>query len=336
MNFRFLFLCIIALILTLTPAAGQTGLYSYEGGYFLRNGSHWEEYRPDTKVGVWSTYEQYNEEQNFFNIKNSKCSVSVPKNTSCSFYYAEPGGEWESIYTTCEIYDYMPSEARNIYCYKGGYFVRDGMDWYEYRPGDRHGVWNSYEQLNSDGNFIYLTCKSADFHIGIPKTESIGSIYMKKGDGEWTPIYTLTGIYDSGKGYEYSIPFGKLHSEDSADSLSMYSCINIDCDGTGRVRYSDKNYSFEFSAANLYEASGDIGSMLFMLLVGGSPGDSEGFVLYADEEMKEEVLSYTKAYGKIVCEVTGVPGLEAMEFMDCENESPGERIHDLIRNVDFL
>ena len=70
---------------------------------------------------------------------------------------------------------------------------------------------------------------------------------------------------------------------------------------TGRVRYSDKNYSFEFSAANLYEASGDIGSMLFMMLVGGSPGDSEGFVLYADEEMKEEVLSYTKAYGKIVC-----------------------------------
>ena len=44
----------------------------------------------------------------------------------------------------------MPSDARDIYCYKGGYFVRDGLDWYEYRPGDRHEVWNSYKQVNSD------------------------------------------------------------------------------------------------------------------------------------------------------------------------------------------
>lgn len=106
---------IVTLLFMLTPAAGQTGLYSYKGGYFLRNGSHWEEYRPDSKIGVWATYEQYNEESNFFNIKNSNCSVSVPKNTSGNFFYALPGGEWSEIYTTSEIYDYMPSDARDIY-----------------------------------------------------------------------------------------------------------------------------------------------------------------------------------------------------------------------------
>lgn len=92
MSCRNFLVSIVTLLFILTPAAGQTGLYSYKGGYFLRNGSHWEEYRPDSKIGVWATYEQYNEESNFFNIKNSSCCVSVPKNTSCNFFYALPGG----------------------------------------------------------------------------------------------------------------------------------------------------------------------------------------------------------------------------------------------------
>lgn len=79
MSCRNFLVSIVTLLFILTPAAGQTGLYSYKGGYFIRNGSHWEEYRPDSKIGVWATYEQYNEESNFFNIKNSSCSVSVPK-----------------------------------------------------------------------------------------------------------------------------------------------------------------------------------------------------------------------------------------------------------------
>lgn len=94
MKYRFLLVSILALIPTLIPAFGQTGIYSYDGGYFLRNGSHWEEYRPDYKTGVWASYEQYNEEANFFNIKNSACSVSVPKTASANFFYAKPGEDW--------------------------------------------------------------------------------------------------------------------------------------------------------------------------------------------------------------------------------------------------
>ena len=327
---------IVTLLFMLTPAAGQTGLYSYNGGYFLRNGSHWEEYRPDIKIGVWATYEQYNEESNFFNIKNSSCCVSVPKNTSGNFFYAQPGGEWSEIYTTREIYDYMPSNARDIYCYKGGYFVRDGLDWYEYRPGDKHEVWNSYKQVSSDINFMYLTSENGDFHIGIPKSESAGSIYMKKGDGDWTAIYTLTGIYDCGKGYEYSIPFGKMKSEDSTDSLSIYSRINIDNNGSCQVRYSDKTYPFKYSSESLYEASyGDIGAMFFMMLAGGYTGDTKGFVLYRDNDNNDEVLSYTDTSGKVMCTVTDVPGLATTEFWDCHEKSSGEQIHEKIANAEF-
>ena len=331
MNYRFLLASMIMLLSALTQAIGQTGLYTYNGGYFLRNGSHWEEYRPDAKPGVWATYEQYNEEANFFNIKNSLCFVSVPKTTSCNFFYAKPGYEWSQIYTTSEIYDYMPGSARDIYCYDGGYFVRDGMDWYEYRPGEKHDVWNEYEQVKADGSFIYLTCKYSDFHIGIPLTGSISSIYIRKGDGDWAPIYTLTGVYDSGKGYEYSIPFGKMHSENSSDSLSVDSRININSDGTCQVRCADNNYPFEFSSYEQYESSGfDVGSMFFLLLLGAGPGNTEGFVLYKDEDKTDEVLSYTETDGKIICTVSGINGLPTTEFWDCKDSDPGEQIHEKV------
>ena len=58
MKYRFLLVSILALLQTLIPAFGQTGLYSYDGGYFLRNGSHWEEYRPAERHEVWNEYEQ--------------------------------------------------------------------------------------------------------------------------------------------------------------------------------------------------------------------------------------------------------------------------------------
>lgn len=328
MKYRFLLVSILALIPTLIPAFGQTGLYSYDGGYFLRNGSHWEEYRPDYKTGVWASYEQYNEEANFFNIKNSACSVSVPKTASANFFYAKPGEDWTQIYTTSEIYDYLPDFAKDIYCYNGGYFVRDGMDWYEYRPAERHEVWNEYKQVKADGNFIYLKCNDNDFMIGIPLTASLGSIYIKRGDGDWSTIYTLTGIYDCGKGYEYSIPFRKMRTENDSDSLLVDARININSDGTCQVRYSDKKYPFEFSSYEEYESTDfDAGSMFLMWIFGAS-SDREGFVLYKDDDKTNEVLSYIiNADGKIACTVRGIPGLPATEFWSCKDSDPGDDIH---------
>lgn len=58
MEYRFLLVSVLTLLSTLIPAFGQTGLYSYDGGYFLRNGSHCEEYRPAERHEVWNEYEQ--------------------------------------------------------------------------------------------------------------------------------------------------------------------------------------------------------------------------------------------------------------------------------------
>ena len=115
----------------------------------------------------------------------------------------------------------------------------------------------------------------------------------------------------------------------------MYSRVNIDNNGTCQIRYSDKSYPFKYSSESLYEASyGDIGSMFFMMLAGYT-GDTKGFVLYRDNDNKDEVLSYTSTSGITVCTVTDVPGLGTMEFRDCLDESPGEQIHEKIADLEF-
>lgn len=76
---RVIITCALSLISAIGTFAQTTGLYAYDGGYFIKNGNSWEEYRPDVSEGVWATYEQYNEEANFYNIQNSLCVVSVPK-----------------------------------------------------------------------------------------------------------------------------------------------------------------------------------------------------------------------------------------------------------------
>ena len=86
---------------------------------------------------------------------------------------------------------------------------------------------------------------------------------------------------------------------------------------------------------SLYEASyGDISSMFFMMLAGYT-GDTKGFVLYRDNDNKDEVLSYTSTSGITVCTVTDVPRLGTVEFRNCLDESPGEQIHEKIANLEF-
>ena len=77
--------------------------------------------------------------------------------------------------------------------------------------------------------------------------------------GDWTAVYTLTGIYDCGKGYEYSIPFEMQHTEDSTDSLSIYTRINIDNNlienAIRPLALGRKNYLFCGNDASAYRAA---------------------------------------------------------------------------------
>lgn len=85
-------------------AAQITGLFTYEGGYFVKDGNNWAEYRPQSKDGVWASYMKYDEDENYYYINNSKCSLCVPKKKHNKFYISK-NNEWKVIYNTTDIYD---------------------------------------------------------------------------------------------------------------------------------------------------------------------------------------------------------------------------------------
>lgn len=337
-------LSVLLFILSFGVLSGQesreTGLFVYDGGYFVKSGDSWSEYRPDQREGVWATYEQYNEEEKFYNLRNSQCYVSVPKSTVNLFYYAAPGEKWEPIYTTKAIYEYMPDSARGIYCYNGGYFVRDGLSWREYRPDDKRYLWAEYEQSATDEHFFYIGNEINN--VAIPKDERDGYIYLSK-DDEWNPIYSLVGIYDCGKGFDYSMEFDWSQAydpdkSDYKDSVLIKSRISLCLDGRGELRQSESRTPFSFKSVDLYESTVEKSSEYYVIrfLLGlsdifDSTDSDKGFVLYAKEDGEDEILAYVSSSNGTSC-VVNIPGLSPGRLSGCNNTDVGDRVHDLIES----
>lgn len=336
---------ILSLVLSVITAIGAfaqpTGLYTYDGGYFVRNGDNWTEYRPGKNEGVWATYTQYNEEEHFFNIANNLCDVSVPKSSVNKFYIARnKEGDWEPLYDTKEIYDYMPSSGCGIYCYKGGYFVRDGLKWREYRPADKRGVWAEYDQQSYDGHFFYII--NDNNHVAVPVSESAGDIQLFK-DMEWRPIYSLAGIYDFAAGYEYSLSFSWYRKYDSeteeyGDSLAVPCRVSFDSHGNGEVRYSQTSKPFDFKSFGLYDnQSSAAGSFLLLLFLGmdGFSDNEEGFVFYSESDGETPVITYVAGSDDATCSIESVPGLPKLLFGGCDSKDVGEEVRSLIADKSF-
>ena len=328
-------LSVLLFLLSFGLVSGQeTGLFVYDGGYFVRNGNSWEEYRPDKNEGVWATYEQYGEEENFYNLRNSMCYVSVPKSTVNAFYYAPPGEAWKPIYTTKAIYEYMPDASRGIYCYQGGYFVRDGLVWREYRPADKRELWAEYDQINTDEHFFYISNETDK--VAIPMEEDNKYIYLAKGD-EWKPIYSLVGIYDSGKGFDYSMGFGscQIYDRDAGefkDSIALVSRVSLSLDGRGEVRYSETRVPFTFSSMDLYESTSDKDSADYLMaFLFGYYSSPEGFVLYAQKDGVDEILTYVDTAAGAYC-VLNLPGQPRVRLSGCDDTEVGARIHNVIQD----
>lgn len=336
---------IVALILSVISVASAfaqtTGLYTYDGGYFVRNGDNWTEYRPAKKEGVWATYTQYNEEEHFFNITNYLCDVSVPKSSVNKFYIARnKDGDWKPVYDTKEIYDYMPSSGCGIYCYKGGYFVRDGLKWREYRPADKRSVWAEYDQDSYDKYFFYI--KNDNNRVAVPVSESDGDIQLFNGS-EWEPIYSLTGIYDFAAGYEYSLSFSwyKVYdseTEDYGDSLAVPCRVSFDSYGNGRVRYSETSKPFGFKSFDLYTNTEDsaVGSLLFLLFLGMDGFTAEdGFVFYSDDEGTSPVMTYISSSDDATCTIESAPGIPKLILGGCNSKDVGDKVRSLIADKSF-
>lgn len=239
----------LTLLLFVADAAAQTtGLFTYKGGYFVKAGDNWTEYRPQDKDGVWATYTQYGEEANYYQVSNSSCSLSIPKADGYNFYIWQDG-EWMTVYTTKHVYGYFEGQSREIYAHnQGGYFTRDGSTWREYRPDKKAGIWATYTQYKEDDNFFYM--RSSVSEVCVPKEEH-NDFYLLN-DGKWMKCYTTSAIYDQYGAFDYVLDFSHYKVADSNGKLQDYKSPAKLCfsrNGHGMIVCGHGKYRFDFEAA---------------------------------------------------------------------------------------
>ena len=58
MKKKILLTVLIAVAGIMSTVAQTTALVTYQGGYFIKNGNDWIEYRPADKVEPWNEYKQ--------------------------------------------------------------------------------------------------------------------------------------------------------------------------------------------------------------------------------------------------------------------------------------
>ena len=304
----FLFVCAIG-----NSYAQTTGLFTYNGGYFIKNGNAWSEYRPEEREEAWATYTHYNEEADFYNIKNNRCSLSVPKRANKLFYIYKNNG-WEMIYDTREIYNYFNDASRKIYCYEGGYFVRDGDTWREYRPIKEKGIWSTYTQYNEDDN--YYMVENSLCKVSIPKTANNDFYIMN--NNKWEKCYVSTNIYDVTSYYDFNF-FYKYYkvsnSEGKMQDMQSPARISFDRKGKGAIYCNGKTYPFTFKSLcilTLKNSDKEIGFRLSF--------DDDNFIAFMDDWCMVNVENFCPF----------------MNFMDNTNTSSAEAVKNLIKSKEFF
>ena len=311
--FRLINLLIIAFFtLTTIQCFAQTGLYTYNGGYFIQDGKTWTEYRPNDKDGIWATYTQYNEEENFYNIKSSVSTVSVPKKSSNNFYIYN-NNKWEVVYYTKEIYNYFDDTSRQLYCYKGGYFAKDGDNWREYRPDDKRGIWATYTQYNEEENFYNI--KSSACTVSIPKKSS-NNFYIYN-NNKWEVIYTTSSIYDITAEYDFNFIYNyhKISDNNKMQEVNSPARVSFNRNGQGQISCGGETYKFTFSTiaiSTLKNSDHEIGFRIKLT--------EDKYIQFFDNW----------------CMISNEPDIPFMTFIDLKNMHNIEKVKNLINTKSFF
>lgn len=196
-----LLVCIVVSILI----NAQSVLCLYKGGYFIRNGNTWYEYRPQSKDAVWNQYTQYSTDDNYYYVKNSVCKISIPKKPNNSIWINK-GSDWKVLYTTIHVYNYCPQRSSHLFCFEDGFFIKKGNKWDLYMPlKSATEVWNSYTEYKKDKDYYYI--KNSKDDIAIPRSPNNSFYLMKSGD--WKKWKSSLALYDAqsknaGSGLEYA------------------------------------------------------------------------------------------------------------------------------------
>ena len=272
MNKRLSLTTMLAIISFVSLVAQTTALVPYVGGYFVKNGDEWTEYRPADKVGKWSTYKQYKENDIFFYVKNKKCNLAIPKlGKDMIFIDREKNGKWEQVYTTIDVHHQCTEPDGLFYCYNdgrgrehNGYFVRlDGGVWHEYAPGKKRGVWAEFKQTGEDKD--YFIVESTENIVRIPKREGLNFIITKPGYDGWRGGYTTKAIYDRSAAYLYHFDFEYHGTAKRGNNFKLNKKggrISLDNKCNLQIAFGGKHYDFVYQSIEIVEGQGGLSSLV--------------------------------------------------------------------------
>ena len=262
----------LAIVSFVSLMAQTTALVPYVGGYFVKNGDEWTEYRPTDKVGKWSTYKQYKENDTFFYVKNKKCNLAIPKlGKDMIFIDREKNGKWEQVYTTIDVHHQCTEPDGLFYCYNdgrgrehNGYFVRlDGGVWHEYAPGKKRGVWAEFKQTGEDKD--YFIVESTENIVRIPKREGLNFIITKPGYDGWRGGYTTKAIYDRSAAYLYHFDFEYHGTAKRGNNFKLNKKggrISLDNKCNLQIAFGGKHYDFVYQSIEIVEGQGGLSSLV--------------------------------------------------------------------------
>ena len=247
--------------------AQTTALVTYEGGYFIKNGKEWTEYRPADKVEPWNEYKQYKEDDKFFYIESKRCNVSIPKISHDKIYVdRKKNDNWEVVYNTLNVHLLCPEGDALYYTYRNhslkhyeydGYFVRDNLNWREYRPRLKSGVWAEFKQTAEDRK--YFTIESSNNIVYIPKTTDDDIIIKEKNNNNWTGGYAIQAVYDRSATYRYNyyyVKSGLLRSKYNAKLTDKSARISFDNKCNIQIAFNGKHYDFTYTDIEIAEVNG--------------------------------------------------------------------------------
>lgn len=272
MNKRLSLTTMLAIISFVSLVAQTTALVPYVGGYFVKNGDEWTEYRPADKVGKWSTYKLYKENDIFFYVKNKKCNLAIPKlGKDMIFIDREKNGKWEQVYTTIDVHHQCTEPDGLFYCYNdgrgrehNGYFVRlDGGVWHEYAPGKKRGVWAEFKQTGEDKD--YFIVESTENIVRIPKREGLNFIITKPGYDGWRGGYTTKAIYDRSAAYLYHFDFEYHGAAKRGNNFKLNKKggrISLDNKCNLQIAFGGKHYDFVYQSIEIVEGQGGLSSLV--------------------------------------------------------------------------
>lgn len=258
-------LCLLAVAISALQAQTTTALVTYEGGYFVKNGKEWTEYRPAHKTGAWSKYKQYGEDDTFYYMKNKKCYLSIPKLYKDKIYIDRDKGKknWEVVYNTLSVHQRCPDTEGLFYSYRNhrkehgeydGYFVRKNLVWQEFRPRMKSGVWAEFKQIDENNEYFILA--SEHNNVYIPKTTDNDIIIYKTDNNNWRGGYAIQAIYDRSAAYDYNFYYENSEKGGKAAVPTKQCRISFDRKGNIQLSYNGKFHDLNYQEIELVSYEG--------------------------------------------------------------------------------